>query len=338
MRLFTVSLLACLPGLFLSAQTAPDFTPDDPTNLEDPTSEPPSVDTGTLTPPSDDVISTVPDIGDKLQAISTRALVTSGDGVMINGFIIEGSGEKTVVIRGLGPSFQSTDIPDTLEDPFLRLYQLGDAGFEEIATNDDWETDLSDEARTILEENDFELDSAVESVIVATLEAGVYGAQLEGKDGDEGVGLAEVYDFDTSSVSKITALSTRVYAGTGADTLIGGFIIDGEEARTVAIRAVGPSLPSEAVSDPLADPELLIYQFNETSGVFEAIDGATNDNWETGLSDENRILLDANDFTPENAAESVLVLTLEPGVYGGQVTGADGGVGTALIEVYDFSE
>ena len=338
MRFITVSVIAFLTGSLAFAQTPPTEAPAPPTDLEAPTSTPPEIDTSTLTPPSDNVVSNVPDVGEKLQAISTRALVTSGDGVMINGFIIEGSGNKTVVIAGKGPSFQSKDILNTLVDPFLRLFRLESTGWVEVTTNDDWETGLSDADRTILSDNNFTPTNSLESIIVATLSAGTYGAQLEGKNGDEGVGLAEVYDFDTTSVSKITALSTRVYGGTGADTLVGGFIIDGENARTVGVRVTGPSLPGAAVSDPMADPSLQVLRYDSTSAQFVEISGATNDNWETGLSDADRATMVANSFTPANAAEPALVLTLEPGVYGGLVKGADGGVGTALIEVYDFED
>ena len=337
MRFILVLIAVFLTGSLMFAQT-PTFTPDAPTDLETPTSTPPEIDTGTLTPPSDDVVSDVPDIGEKLQAISTRALVTSGDGVMINGFVIEGTGDKTVVIAGKGPSFRSESIPDTLVDPVLRLFRLeSGTGWVEVNTNDDWETGLSDANRAILTANNFTPTNSLESIIVATLQAGTYGAQLEGKNGDEGVGLAEVYDFDATSISKITALSTRVYAGTDADTLVGGFIIDGDNSRTVGVRVSGPSLPSAAVSNPLTNPSLQVLRFVSGTG-FVAIDGATNDNWETGLSDADRTTMQTNSFTPSNALEPALVLTLEPGVYGGLVTGVDGGVGTALIEVYDFED
>jgi type II secretory pathway component GspD/PulD (secretin) len=39
----------------------------------------------------------------KLGNISTRALVGTGDNVLIGGFIISGAQTKTVVVRALGP-------------------------------------------------------------------------------------------------------------------------------------------------------------------------------------------------------------------------------------------
>ncbi|MEM9026385.1 MAG: hypothetical protein AAGB06_05570 [Verrucomicrobiota bacterium] len=346
MRLITVFLLALLFTSYSVGQDTPTLIPDDPTGLDTPTDGPPDLDTETLTPPSDDLISEAPNIGDKLQAIATRALVESGEGVLTNGFIIEGSGEKTVVIAAKGPSFQSADVPNTLQDPFLRLYQFNTSTntFEEIESNDDWETGLSDADRAVLDANNFTFSNSLESVIVRSLPAGAYTAQVEGKTtngvADEGVGLAEVYDFDTASVSKITALATRVFAGTGADSLNGGFIIAGDSVRTVAIRASGPSL-SSFVSNPLADPFLAVNRYNTTTLQFEPVllngTPATNDNWETGLSGADRTLLETNNFTPTNSLESILVLDLEPGAYTGVITGADNGTGIALIEVYDYT-
>ena len=45
-----------------------------------------------------------PAAGSKLGNISTRALVQTGDNVMIGGFIITGSGQKRVIVRAIGPS------------------------------------------------------------------------------------------------------------------------------------------------------------------------------------------------------------------------------------------
>ncbi|MCH2156673.1 MAG: hypothetical protein MK080_11810 [Opitutales bacterium] len=336
MRLIKLILPVCVAlSATLIAQTPPDFTPDPP-DLENPTEAPPDLDPGDA--PDIDV-GDIPNVGDKLQAVSTRAFVSPGAGVLINGFIIEGSGTKTVVLRGLGPSFQSSDIPNVIDDPMITLLRLNSAGtaFDTVTSNDNWETGITAAQRTVLEDNDFVPTNSAEAAIVIDLEAGVYAIQLSGQGEDDGAGLAEVYDFDIFSDSVLTALSTRVFAGTASDTLIGGFIIAGTEAKRVVVRATGPSFQSADIPDVLEDPSLLIYRFNTTTNLFEAVDGATNDNW-GDLSAADRQYLADNDFTPSNASESALVLTLEPGTYGAQVTGVGGTTGIALMEVYDFED
>jgi hypothetical protein len=49
-------------------------------------------------------------------------------------------------------------------------------------------------------------------------------------------------------------ISTRERVGTGENVLIGGFIITGDQPKTVVLRAIGPSLTSRGVAGPLLDP------------------------------------------------------------------------------------
>ena len=75
-------------------------------------------------------------LASQLLNISTRARVLTGDQVLIAGFIITGSGPKTVIIRGLGPSLTSAGVSGVLADPTLELHQ----GSTTLATNDSWKT------------------------------------------------------------------------------------------------------------------------------------------------------------------------------------------------------
>src|ERR1041385_5915384 len=73
--------------------------------------------------------------------ISTRMVVQTGDNVLIGGFIIYGTGQKTLALRAIGPSLP---VQGTLGDPVLELH---DASGTVIATNDNWRT--SQEAEII---------------------------------------------------------------------------------------------------------------------------------------------------------------------------------------------
>src|SRR5439155_24068784 len=68
--------------------------------------------------------------------ISTRALVQTGDDVLIGGFIIQGDTYKEVVVRALGPSLEA--VPGRLADPTLELH---DSSGAQIAFNCNWATD-----------------------------------------------------------------------------------------------------------------------------------------------------------------------------------------------------
>jgi hypothetical protein len=90
------------------------------------------------------------------------------------------------------------------------------------------------------------------------------------------------------------------------------------------VRALGPSLASFGVSGVLSDPTLTIY---DSTG--SAI--ASNDNWQDNI---NSIDVQKNGLAPPNTLVSAIVLHLPAGAYTAVVSGADGGIGTALVEVY----
>ena len=50
--------------------------------------------------------------------ISTRMVVETGDNVLIGGFIVYGTGQKTVAVRAIGPSLP---VPGALSDPVLEF-------------------------------------------------------------------------------------------------------------------------------------------------------------------------------------------------------------------------
>jgi hypothetical protein len=106
--------------------------------------------------------------------------------------------------------------------------------------------------------------------------------------------------------------------------MIGGFIIGGDEAKPVALRAIGPSLVELGVAGALTDPILDLY---DSSGAIIA----ENDNW-TSLSPESV----PEGLAPTHPNESLISTSLEPGSYTAVLRGVDGGSGAALCEVYDL--
>ena len=49
--------------------------------------------------------------------LSTRAFVGTETGVLIGGFILQGTNSSTVVLRAIGPSLIARGVSDALEDP-----------------------------------------------------------------------------------------------------------------------------------------------------------------------------------------------------------------------------
>jgi hypothetical protein len=261
-----------------------------------------------------------PTVGPQPLNLSTRGNVSGGDGVLIGGFVITGTDPKTVVLRALGPSLSSFSVSGVLGDPVLKLYNSSNTL---IATNDNWQNDPHN---ADIQKNGLAPGNLLESATFQTLAPGAYTVIVSGKGSATGIGLVELYDLSPLSNSQLKNMSTRGSVGTNDDVLISGFTIGDVGNTTVIVRALGPSLARFGVSGVLSDPTLTIFDSTGT-----AI--ATNDNWR---DDVNAIDVQRNSLSPPNEQESALVLQLPAGEYTAVVSGANGGTGIALAEVYSL--
>jgi arylsulfate sulfotransferase len=263
-----------------------------------------------------------PAVAARVQNLSTRGTVMTGDDVLINGFIITGPDPKTVVVRALGPSLSRFGLSGVLPDPVLTVYNSSGTV---IASNDNWQTDIG---ATFMAQNGLAPSNPSESAaLLQNLPPGAYTVVVTGKNLLTGISLAEVYAIPQPRVNSIlTNVSGRSNVGTGDNVLISGFIIGDLDRATVVVRALGPSLGAFGVSNPLSDPVLTIY---DSKGAVIA----TNDNWQ---DDKNANLVRRNGLAPPNALDSAIVLHLPAGAYTAVVRGANGATGNALAEVYDL--
>jgi hypothetical protein len=246
--------------------------------------------------------------------VSTRTRVTSNEGVLIGGFIITGDTPRTVVLRGLGPSLTRSGVEDAAADPVLTLF---DSTGAVLASNDDWDEQDPATIATGLTPTD-----PLESMVLATLPAGAYTAVLETKN-SPGVALFELYQLGNNAASRVVNLSTRGRVELGDDVMIAGFILTGDQSTNVILRAIGPSLSESHISQPLADPELELYD-GSGSLIFQ------NDNWRS--TQEAQIV--ASGMAPSAETESAIVITLPAGNYTAVVRGVGGSEGVALVEIY----
>jgi hypothetical protein len=237
--------------------------------------------------------------------------VETGDNVLIGGFIVTGTQPKKVLIRAIGPSLS---IAGHLDDPKLELY----SGPTLLETNDNWVDSPEKQAiiaTTIPPSNN------LESAIVRTLPANnsAYTAIVRGVNNGTGVGLVEVYDLDRAANSKLANISTRGLVQTGANVMIGGFIVLNGNQKVI-VRAIGPSL---GIAGALADPTLELHDHNGTLL-------QSNNDWRTNQQAE----IIATTVPPKDDRESAIVRTLTPGNYTAIVRGVNNTIGVALVEVY----
>jgi phosphodiesterase/alkaline phosphatase D-like protein len=124
-----------------------------------------------------------------------------------------------------------------------------------------------------------------------------------------------------------TSTLTRLAAG---DALVSGFVISGRVPRTILVRAVGPTLASYGITDPVMQPVLSLYH--------GATKMAASERWDA--SDDSASLLNdafarAGAFPlNENGGDAALLLTLEPGAYSVRVKNAGPSAGATLVELY----
>ena len=136
----------------------------------------------------------------------------------------------------------------------------------------------------------------------------------------------------TTTGNRLLTFTTRGVAGSGAHSLVAGFIV-GEDAalgggsKRLLVRAVGPTLEDLGVTGYLSTPLLSVY---DSSGKrCEAITTDAKD-----LS--NAQLVSGAYPLKSGAADAWQILRLTPGSYTAQVTSGGAAPGFVLLEVWDL--
>ncbi|MCX6951893.1 MAG: immunoglobulin domain-containing protein [Verrucomicrobia bacterium] len=130
--------------------------------------------------------------GARLVNVSARTQVGSDAAALIGGFVITGTGRRTVLVRAVGPSLTAFGVTDTLPDPRIEVIRTSNNTV--IGSNDDWggSTALSS---TFAQVGAFGLDArSKDAVLVLTLDAGNYSGVVTGAPGTSGVALLEIYE------------------------------------------------------------------------------------------------------------------------------------------------
>jgi gluconolactonase len=262
----------------------------------------------------------------RLVNIATRVAVGGVAGTPIPGFVLSGTGTKSMLVRAVGPTLAVFGVGAVLADPRLSLI----SGTTTVSTNDNW---LATDAATMTAAGAFALSvGSKDAALVASLPPGAYTAPVVAVDGGSGVALLEVYDASSSTAAAVVNASTRAYVGTGDSVLIPGFVIGGTGTLRLLIRAVGQTLASFGVTGVLADPTITLYRGTTVL--------ATNDNWSTATnaSEMSSAATAVGAFAIASGSRDAAILTSLPaGSYTAVVSGVGNTTGTALVELYTVS-
>ena len=252
--------------------------------------------------------------------LSTRAFVGTNTGVLIGGFILQGTAPATLVLRAIGPSLTPFGISGALADPFL---ELRDSSGAVLASNDNWQAGPDAGA---IQRVGLVPTHANESALRATVPAGAYTVIISGVNQTSGIGVVEIYDLHQTT-TRAGNIATRGTVLSGENVMIAGCIIGGSASKTLVVRAIGPSLFNFGVPDALANPRLGFFNAN---GVMVT----SNEDWQQG---PDATAIQNLGLAPASPLEAAVLVTLTPGAYTGieSPAGQDSGVG--LIEIYDVS-
>jgi hypothetical protein len=263
--------------------------------------------------------------------ISSRADVGTGTDLEIAGFVIAGPPGSTeqVLVRGAGPTLSQFGVAGFLTNPILTLY---DSAGNPLATNTGWTTaqNASEIEAATTASGAFAFPSgSADSAILVSLAPGAYTAEIVGANGDTGVALAEVYKVGSGSTDLIN-VSTRAFVGLGSSVEIGGFVVQGTQAQTVLVRAVGPTLSQFGVTGTLAQPSLNVV--DSAGNVVATNVGWANNSNAAMIASESQAV---GAFPlASGSADCALLLSLSPGAYTAIVSGVNGTTGVALVEIY----
>jgi len=256
--------------------------------------------------------------------LSTRAQVGGYAGTPVCGFVIGGSSTKRLLIRAVGPTLGIFGVSNFLRNPTVSV--VGQSST--LEANDDW---LSTDATVFASVGAFPLPvGSQDAALVTSLRQGAYTTPV-GNSGSTGVVLLEIYDSEPSITgSTVLNASTRAYVGRGDEVLIPGFTLAGGTGSTrVLIRAIGPTLASFGVDDVLSDPHLTLFSSDKTIG--------GNDNWSASGNADELIAVSAQvgAFSlAKGSRDAALLVALPKGSYTVSISGVNGGVGTAIFELY----
>ena len=247
-----------------------------------------------------------------------------------NGIVVDSAGNAYVTGFTLSANFptahaiQSTFGGATFSgDAFVTKFNVAGSGFVYSTylggDNLDWGLDIA-------------LDSASNAYVTGITSSKCFPTTTGAFDTALSLGAGDAFISKISETappsalvpcpSELLNLATRLRVLSGDSALIGGFIIGGNQPKSMIIRGIGPSLTG--LQGVLADPVLELFDSNQVLL-------ASNDDWKSHQAE-----VEATTIPPANDLESAIVITLAPGAYTAVLRGQNDGIGIGVVELYDL--
>ncbi len=263
----------------------------------------------------------------RLTNLSARAWATGGAAQLTPGVV--SVGPVDVLARAVGPTLADFQVVDFLPDPNLAVVRVG---LPQITSANWQDGDGGAAVRSAavlvgafpLRENSLDAALLFDLQGAATLPVGTIGQE-------EGTTLVELFELPgDEQAGVLTNLSVRGNLRTQDDAMVVGFVLGGETASQILIRAAGPGLSQFGVSAVLANPAMKIYRGEAFL--------AQNDDWSVSAPAAQKIASRAQAVGAfpfaVGSQDAAALLTLPPGSYTAVVSGTGSGTGVVLAEIY----
>ena len=261
---------------------------------------------------------------------SARLALTNGEALGV--FTVEGTAPKKLLVRAVGPTLATFLVSDPLADPKLEIF---DATGSLLASNGNWSTitDQAGLASATSAAGAFALSSnSKDAVVLRSFAAGTYFARVTPAVAGGRMVLLELYDAEPTSATRVPYTAVRARVGNGDEILVGGVGVSGTSQRTYLLRAAGPAL---GAAGTLANPTFTVLRDNVVR--------ASNDDWQSGTDTLGVATAAARVGAfafgdGSRDAGMLLSANLHFGTYTGQILGAGGTGGLALVEVVEADD
>lgn len=268
-------------------------------------------------------------LASRIVNLSIRSAISAATPELTVGFVVSGT-DKPLLVRAVGPTLTQFGVNPVLPRPGLGVY----AGPTPLIANEGWDrtTDAAQVSAAALRVGAFALPAASDdAAVLHRFGNGNHSAIIRSRGtSDAGTVLLEIYDAEPTLRARLANVSALARVGTGDNILVAGFVVQGNVAKRLLIRAIGPSLAGFGRTGVLADPQLTVTP----AGAGTAI--AVNNDWggNAGLA---AAFQSVGAFPLANdSRDAAVVLTLAPGGYTVQISGFGNATGDALVELYEL--
>ena len=191
----------------------------------------------------------------RLTNLSTRALVGTGDKVLIAGFVLgPGTGTRRLLLRGVGPGLAS-QIAGALADPSITVRNNSTSAL--VAANNDWGSavEAAAIAAAFTQVGAFPLAAgSLDAALVVDLPPGNYSMVLAGAGTSTGIALAEVYDLTPNATATTVSVVASKAVADESGTNPGEFTLtrtgDLAQSLTVSYSLSGSANPGTDYTGP----------------------------------------------------------------------------------------